>query len=163
MEIVEWTKCILPQRIMRYVHTNIISKDWKKLAAFYQTVFECEPVPPQRAQAGTWLSQGSGVKNASLEGVHLRLPGYGPQGPTLEIYSYDRMLEKHGDAAANKQGLGHLAFEVEDVDSVLNQVMDQGGKAVGQVTTHTIPGQGKITFVYCTDPEDNIIELQRWH
>ena len=74
---------------MKYVHTNIISKDWRKLADFYTTVFECVIVPPERNQSGDWLSKGTGVPNAHLRGAHLRLPGYGENGPTLEIYQYD--------------------------------------------------------------------------
>ena len=148
---------------MRYAHTNIISRDWRKLSAFYQKVFLCQPVPPPRAQSGSWLSRGTGVAQASLEGEHLRLPGHGPHGPTLEIYSYQHLLQNNSTAAANRQGLGHLAFEVEDVAAVLAQVIDHGGRALGQVTTHQLPQQGSITFVYCCDPEDNIIELQHWH
>jgi hypothetical protein len=33
---------------------------------------------------------------------------------------------------------------------------------VGQVVSPKIPGVGQITMVYLTDPEGNIIELQRW-
>ena len=75
-------------------HTNIIASDWKLLASFYKNVFSCTEVPPQRNQSGKWLEDGTGVTNAHLEGVHLRLPGYGDKGPTLEIYSYSSMEEK---------------------------------------------------------------------
>ena len=146
---------------MRYVHTNIISKDWQRLAKFYQEVFKCELVPPQRDQSGSWLSQGTGVEQAALQGVHLRLPGHGAQGPTLEIYSYQRMLEKP-EAAANRQGIGHLAFEVDQVQHTLDEVLKNGGSALGEVTTHQIAEGRAITFVYCCDPDGNIIELQRW-
>ncbi|WP_413927363.1 VOC family protein [Clostridioides sp. ES-S-0006-03] len=33
---------------MKYVHTNIIARDWEKLSEFYKDVFECRKVPPQR-------------------------------------------------------------------------------------------------------------------
>jgi predicted enzyme related to lactoylglutathione lyase len=29
----------------KYVHTNLIAKDWKKLAKFYTDVFGCKLVP----------------------------------------------------------------------------------------------------------------------
>ena len=32
----------------RYVHTNIVSKDWQALTRFYQEVFDCRPVLPQQ-------------------------------------------------------------------------------------------------------------------
>jgi predicted enzyme related to lactoylglutathione lyase len=31
---------------MRYVHTNIVAEDWRRLADFYAKVFGCTPVPP---------------------------------------------------------------------------------------------------------------------
>lgn len=64
--------------------------------------------------------------------------------------------------AANRQGLGHLAFEVDDVTETLNKVLDYGGRAVGEVVTHEVPGAGTITFVYAADPEGNLLELQSW-
>jgi predicted enzyme related to lactoylglutathione lyase len=30
----------------RYVHTNLIARDWRALAKFYTGVFGCEFVPP---------------------------------------------------------------------------------------------------------------------
>ena len=113
----------------KYAHTNIIAKDWKGLAEFYTEVFDCQFVPPERNQSGDWLSQATGIENASLQGVHLRLPGFGDDGPTLEIYSYDQMLEK-ASPAANRMGLGHLAFAVDDVEACLAQVIQKGGSSL---------------------------------
>ncbi|WP_228442096.1 hypothetical protein [Chryseobacterium nematophagum] len=56
---------------IKYGHTNIITKDWKKLADFYELVFNCIPVPPERNQKGSWLEKGTGVPNAHLQGMHL--------------------------------------------------------------------------------------------
>jgi predicted enzyme related to lactoylglutathione lyase len=146
---------------MRYAHTNIISHDWRNLAKFYQDVFDCRPVPPVRSQTGEWLDKATGVANAALEGVHLRLPGYGDQGPTLEIYSYQRMEEKP-PSVANRKGFGHIAFEVNDVPGVLERLLAAGGRPVGTLVENEVPGVGIITVVYAADPEGNIIELQSW-
>jgi len=145
----------------QYTHTNIIAKDWRKLVQFYETVFECVFVPPQRDQSGHWLAKGTGVKDAALQGAHLRLPGFGDKGPTLEIYSYAQMEEKL-PPAANRQGLGHLAFSVDNVQKTLEQVIKNGGGALGEVVKRDIAGVGAITFVYATDPEGNILEIQNW-
>jgi catechol 2,3-dioxygenase-like lactoylglutathione lyase family enzyme len=146
---------------IKYVHTNIISKDWHKLADFYQRVFGCEPVPPQRSQSGDWLERGTGVKGASLEGIHLRLPGYGEDGPTLEIYQYSS-LEDESLPVPNRVGLRHLAFLVDDVAGVLDRVTVAGGRALGTISSAEVSGKGKVEFVYAADPDGNIIELQRW-
>jgi predicted enzyme related to lactoylglutathione lyase len=144
-----------------YAHTNIIAEDWRALAAFYQEVFDCAFVPPQRDQSGQWLEDGTGVKGAHLIGVHLRLPGHGESGPTLEIYSYVDMEEKPLPAA-NRKGLGHLAFAVDNVAKIVADVIEGGGGVLGQVVTRNVPGVGRITFAYVTDPEGNIIEVQKW-
>ena len=146
---------------MKFVHTNIISKDWKKLVDFYIQVFECQIVPPIRKQAGPWLEQGTGVKNAALEGAHLLLPGHGKNGPTLEIYSYNHVIEQEV-IMPNHKGFGHIAFEVENVAAVLEKMEQYGGSKVGKLTERFIEGVGTITFTYARDPEGNIIELQSW-
>ena len=71
----------------RYVHTNLIARDWRRLASFYTTVFGCVFVPPERRFAGAEIEAGTGVTGASLEGAHLRMPGNGDAGPTIEIFT----------------------------------------------------------------------------
>ena len=146
---------------MRYAHTNIIADDWRALATFYCDLFACEPVPPERRQSGDWLTRGTGVEDASLEGVHLRLPGHGDAGPTLEIYSYGT-VEQSEPGQANRRGLGHLAFEVASVEDMAAAVCQHGGSLAGEVTRRQIDGVGELTFVYARDPEGNLIELQAW-
>jgi predicted enzyme related to lactoylglutathione lyase len=146
----------------RYAHTNIISEDWERLADFYQTVFDCRPVPPPRDQSGEWLEKGTGVRHARLHGMHLRLPGWGDNGPTLEIFSYDDMLERPGPPAANRRGLGHLAFQVDDVRDTLGRLVMHGGTVLGEIVDKDVKGVGRLTFAYATDPEGNIVEVQKW-
>lgn len=144
-----------------YKHTNLIARDWRRVSAFYQTVFGCVPVPPRRSQSGQWLEDGTGVIGAALEGEHLRLPGCGEDGPTLEIYSYSMMLDAP-EPVANRCGYGHLAFEVEDVAMALDAVITAGGAAHGKVVTREVEGVGTLTFTYARDPEGNLLELQSW-
>ena len=39
---------------IKFTHTNIVAKDWKTLSLFYQEVFGCVPVPPERDIQGDW-------------------------------------------------------------------------------------------------------------
>jgi predicted enzyme related to lactoylglutathione lyase len=145
----------------KYKHTNIVARDWRKLAEFYERIFGCEPVPPERAAVGEWVERCTGVPGAEVRGIHLRLPGYGDDGPTLEIFQYNK-AEQRPETAINRPGLAHLAFEVEDVEAATEQVLAAGGGHVGDLVTAKIAGAGTITFIYVTDPEGNIIELQKW-
>jgi catechol 2,3-dioxygenase-like lactoylglutathione lyase family enzyme len=131
------------------------------LARFYAQVLGCVPVPPERNLEGPWLEEGTGVPGARIRGIHLRLPGYGSEGPTLEIFQYSPHTEPQ-DTAINRPGLGHIAFAVDDVEAARDAVLAAGGDVVGQVVSLGVPGAGTVTFVYVSDPEGNIIELQCW-
>ena len=145
----------------RFAHLNLVARDWRKLAAFYERVFGCTPVPPERDLQGGWLEQATGLAGAHIRGLHLRLPGGGESGPTLEIFQY--LPEGQATArAVNRPGFGHIAFAVQDVAAARQAVLAAGGGEVGPLTTVPVAGAGTITFVYLTDPEDNILELQRW-
>ena len=73
----------------RFVHTNIIARDLHKLVRFYKQVFGCVPVPPERELSGQLIDDATGIDGVSIQGVHLRMPGYGDNGPTLEIFKYN--------------------------------------------------------------------------
>jgi predicted enzyme related to lactoylglutathione lyase len=145
----------------KYVHTNLIARDWKGLVRFYSEVFGCEPKPPDRDMYGAWLDQLTALQNAHLSGVHLRLPGYGDDGPTLEIFSYNQLAERELPSA-NQCGFGHIAFAVDNVDEALQAVIAAGGSTVGNIVTTEVDRVGVLRVVYARDPEGNIVELQRW-
>ncbi len=145
-----------------FAHVNLVAIDWRRLAAFYQQVFGCHPVPPERHLRGDWLSRATGVPDAEVEGIHLRLPGSGEGGPTLEVFQYPSVVRDCLPPAANRKGFAHIAFGVDDVAGTLDQVHACGGSSIGEIVCRDIKGSGRITFAYARDPEDNIIELQRW-
>lgn len=145
----------------KFVHTNLVAHDWRALARFYQDVFGCVPVPPERDYSGPELEAGTGLPGARLQGAHLRLPGYGPQGPTLEVFHYSK-LASSPPPAVNRPGFGHIAFAVANVESARGQVLSHGGGSVGEVVTLTTAAGRRVTWCYVTDPEGNVIELQAW-
>jgi predicted enzyme related to lactoylglutathione lyase len=145
----------------RYCHTNLVARDWHALAGFYERVFGCTPMPPERDLKGAWLDNATHLRGARIRGVHLRLPGYGDGGPTLEIFQYDDVLEPLS-TAPNRPGFGHIAFAVDNVRAACDAIVAAGGGMLGRIVTVDIPGAGEIAFAYATDPEGNIIEVQRW-
>jgi predicted enzyme related to lactoylglutathione lyase len=145
----------------RYGHTNLIARDWQRLAKFYCDVFGCQPVLPERHYKGSDLERGTGVRSTELHGIHLRLPGYDERGPTLEIYTYT-LLESGQRPAVNQPGFGHIAFSVQNVQEALDIVLRAGGEAIGDIVTLQIATGAKVTWCYARDPEGNIVELQSW-
>ena len=151
----------MPPLKARYAHTNLVARDWKRLARFYEEVFGCVPVPPERNARGAWADRVTGLKDVHVRGMHLRLPGGGDGGPTLEIFEYAAPAD--GPApAVNRPGFAHLAFEVEDVDAARETVRAAGGRDYAERVSVDIPGAGTITLIYVADPEGNILELQKW-
>jgi predicted enzyme related to lactoylglutathione lyase len=145
----------------RYGHTNLIARDWRRLAQFYEELFGCTPVPPERDFKGKDLERGTGIPGAEVRGVHLLLPGYDADGPTLEIFNYN-VLRERPEVSVNRPGFGHIAFVVNDVPSARDAVLAAGGRPVGDVVTLTTASGTKVTWVYVTDPEGNVLELQSW-
>ena len=76
---------------VRYAHTNLVANDWRKMVAFYRDVFDCEPVGAERDHHGPHVEALTRLKNVRITGVHLRLPGFGENGPTLEVFEYSRI------------------------------------------------------------------------
>ncbi|MFQ6024202.1 MAG: VOC family protein [Acidiferrobacterales bacterium] len=145
----------------RYLHTNLTVLDIKRMLEFYQQVFGCTPVRSEQDLSGQWLEDITGIPSAELRYVHLRLPGYGDGGPELELNQYRNPME-HPRTAADRTGFGHIAFAVDDVRAALDAVIAAGGGSIGDPVTVDIPGRGRLTEVYATDPEGNIIELQHY-
>lgn len=145
----------------KYAHTNLIARDWHALAWFYQTVFGCMPIPPERNFTGPDLEAATGIPGAQLRGIHLRLPGLGAGELSLEIFEY-------GPAVAgvmstvNRLGFGHIAFSVTSVYEAREQVLMHGGASVGEIVSLTTATGTIVTWCYVSDPEGNVIELQSW-
>ena len=89
------------------------------------------------------------------------MPGLGAQGPTLEIFQYSEQLDSL-PTAVNRPGFAHIAFEVDDVCAARKLVLENGGGIVGDIVTLETTSGSRVTLVYLTDPERNVVELQSW-
>src|SRR5260370_41013519 len=110
----------------KYVHTNLIARDWKKLVRFYGDVFGCIPKGPERDLSGEWLDRVTSLSAARLRGIHLRLPGSGAYGPTLELFSYDDMPDRRLPMPTYP-AIAHVPFAVDEVKKSLKAVLSVGG------------------------------------
>ncbi len=147
--------------MFRYAHTNIIAKDSAKLIEFYKTVLQCKSIGEKRNLRGAWLDRLTGIPDAHIVGEHLCLPGYEADHPTLEIFSYDQ-VQSVNSPRLNQCGIAHLAFEVDDVEETLGRILAAGGGQIGEIVRAEYEGGKRAVFVYATDIEGNILELQSW-
>ncbi len=147
---------------IKYTHTNIIAKDWRRLSQFYINVFDCKPIYPERDLSGEWIDKITNINNVSIRGIHLTLPGY-EDGPTLEIFEYHPDNLKSFEPNINQQGFGHIAFHVDSVEEILSKLIKYGGTQFGELVQKEYEGIGILTVVYTKDPEGNFIEIQNWN
>ncbi|NIP72739.1 MAG: VOC family protein [Gammaproteobacteria bacterium] len=129
------------------------------MQAFYTEVFGCVPLREINHLTGTWIEEITSVAGAEIRYVHLRFPGFGADGPELELVQYLNPSRKF-DITPDTYGFGHVSFGVADVHKALEAIVTAGGGRVGEVLTGDVPNRGRLTEVYATDPEGNIIELQ---
>lgn len=143
----------------KYLHTNLTVKNIERMQKFYVDVFGCKPVRRIDHLTGSWIEEITSVERGEIKYVHLRFPGYEKNGPELELVQY--LTPTHGyNITPDTFGFGHLSFAVEDVHKALEEVITAGGASVGKIVTVDVPKRGRLTEVYATDPEGNIIELQ---
>jgi len=147
--------------MITFAHTNIITDDWRKLADFYIKVFDCRPLYPERDLQGIWLDKATNIEKAHLKGVHLALPGFQNNLPTLEIFQYESNVDNL-QPLTNRKGFGHIAFKVSNVAAILKTLLENGGTQHGELVETNVANAGHLTFVYAKDPDGNIIEIQNW-
>lgn len=145
---------------IEFVHTNLIAYDWRRLADFYFKVFRCKPAGPERDLSGDWVTKLTGIDNATIRGIHLKLPGQSCQNITLEIFEYDPKGSQIEQTGINTGGYGHIAFLTDDFDGLVSQVIENGGQYYGEPVYAHIEGLGIMHVAYMIDPEGNVIEIQ---
>lgn len=144
---------------MKYLHTNIVTKNIDKLSKFYIDVFDCK-VKSKGHMKGEWLDKAVNLKDAEINSIELTLPGYSEGYPYLEIFSYSDLIEG-GTKSSNTTGYTHLSFEVEDVGSIYDKAILNGAFKYGELIKKEFKS-GTLTFVYIKDPDGNIIEIENW-
>lgn len=148
---------------IKYRHTCIVTKDWKKLSEFYQKVFGCIPVKPGRDLKGDWFDKITGLKGAHAVGEHLILPGHDEDGPCLEILTYDEMVGDEVNKINSRIGYAHLCFEVDSVEDTYELLKQEGGSANGTIVTQYYPELDKTAhLIYAKDPDGNSVEILAW-
>ena len=110
---------------MKYVHTNLVARDWRKLLHIYIPV---QTSTPERDLKEKWLEDALSLKDTHITGMHLRLPKY-TDGPTLEPFQYEPEAEKE-TTYPNTPGYGHLAFSVPDVEETAKKITEYGETCV---------------------------------
>jgi glyoxylase I family protein len=146
----------MPFRIIATDHTGITVSNLERSLAFWQDVLGFQ-FSHRAHHIGDLASEVTGLPGAEISLAVLK--GYGHKIELLEYLApADR---KHVDLRPCDVGSVHVAFTVDNLDSVLSTIAASGWKAVGKPQTlNTGPNAGK-RVVYVRDPDGTTIELMQ--
>ena len=139
-------------RLRRFDHVGITVRDLDRVAAFFALLgFESEG---RMVLEGEFLDTVIGIPDSKTEILMLRLPD---GGTGLELSSFARPHPEPGspDAKANELGLRSMAFEVDDLQAILDRLAEDGYHLVGGVGQY----EGTWQMASVRGPEGIIVSL----
>ena len=138
--------------IRRFDHVGITVADLETVTGFFVGLgFELEG---RTVLEGDFLDTVIGIPNSRTEIVMLRLPG---EATRLELASFIRPSHEPGspDAMANELGLRSVAFEVDDLQEILDRLAADSYHPVGGVGEY----EGMWRMASVRGPEGIIVSL----
>ena len=136
-------------------HVNIVVQDLDGAVYFFESLGFV--VEDRAALSGEWISEIVGLKEVQAEYVKLKLED---SGPRLELIRYDAPVSEGatGGGEAHDPGIRHLAFRVEDIDTVVSSLE---GKVdfFSSVQTYEVTGK---RLIYFRGPEGILLELAEY-
>jgi catechol 2,3-dioxygenase-like lactoylglutathione lyase family enzyme len=104
--------------------------------------------------SGEWIGRIIGLENVTVELVMARAPD---GSDMLEVVRFHSPSAESQEPAppANRPGLRHVAFKVDDVRGVVDRVRDAGWETVGEIVDY----EGIFLLCYVRGPEGLIVEL----
>jgi catechol 2,3-dioxygenase-like lactoylglutathione lyase family enzyme len=138
--------------VTNFVHVGLVVEDLDETVRFLALLgLECSK---PGVFSGEWIDRIIGLENAKVEVVIAR----GPDGS--DVFEVARFLSPSASAqepaaAANRPGLRHVAFKVDDVRAVVDRVREAGWETVGEI----VDFENTFLLCYVRGPEGLIVEL----
>ena len=138
--------------VTSFVHIGLVVEDLDETVRFLALLgFDCgDP----GVHSGEWIDRIVGLDDVAVETVMVR----GPDGS--DVFEVVRFESPSAGArepvpAANRPGLRHVAFKVDDVRAVVERVRTAGWDTVGEIVDY----QSMFLLCYVRGPEGLIVEL----
>jgi glyoxylase I family protein len=146
--------------ITKLNHANVIVSDLERSKKFYTEILGLEVLMATEIDEAQF-AKGVGISGAKVKGAFLQVPGT----PTvIEMFEYTaphRSKDLAHDRLPSDVGIGHLAFEVDELDAVYERLKVRGVPFVSPPVT--IPDShkdvGGVRFCYFNDPDGILLEL----
>jgi catechol 2,3-dioxygenase-like lactoylglutathione lyase family enzyme len=141
-----------PPGVTDFVHIGLVVEDLDETVRFLSLLgFDCGK---PGVFAGEWIDRIIGLENVAVEVVMVRGPDGGDVFEVVRFRSPSAGTQEPAPAA-NRPGLRHVAFKVDDVRAVVERVREAGWDTVGEI----VDFENVFLLCYVRGPEGLIVEL----
>ena len=135
-----------------FVHIGLVVEDLDETVRFLALLgFDCgEP----GVFGGEWIDRIIGLENVTLEMVMARTPDGSDMFEVVRFQSPSAGAQEVAPAA-NRPGLRHVAFKVDDVRAGVDRGQEAGWETVGEIVDY----ENTYLLCYVRGPEGLIVEL----
>ncbi len=145
--------------LRRLFHANICVSDMERSLRFYERLgfTKVADMMLGGGEPGIGVALGTPVK--VLRGVFMRL-GDDPSAPVIDLVQFiDPPHQGEPYSSLNHLGICRLAFLVEDIEAVCEQLRVMEAEFVAPLHYYDGPGGNKIGIVCFKDPDGTVLEL----
>lgn len=142
-------------KITRAHHTGFTVRSLERSIAFYRDLLGFELAFQWNPQA-PYIGELVGYPSVDLHGAILRLPG---TDVCLELLEYRNVEQVPVDMHNGNIGNGHIAFNVDNLLELYEELTAKGVKSISPPVTPTIGPNKGGKAVYLIDPDGFRVEL----
>jgi catechol 2,3-dioxygenase-like lactoylglutathione lyase family enzyme len=148
----DMTKVSGTRGVTSFVHVGLVVEDLDETVGFLGLLgFDCgEP----GMFSGEWIDRIIGLEDATVEVVMARVPDGSDVFEVVRFRSPSTRAQEPAPAA-NRPGLRHVAFTVDDVRSVVDRLREAGWETIGEIVDY----ENVYRLCYVRGPEGLIVEL----
>jgi catechol 2,3-dioxygenase-like lactoylglutathione lyase family enzyme len=141
-----------PHGVTDFVHIGLVVEDLDETVRFLSLLgLNCgEP----GTFGGEWIDRIIGLENVTVEVVMVRAPDGTDVLEVVRFQSPSASAQEPAPAA-NRPGLRHIAFKVDDVRGVVERVRAAGWETIGEIVDY----ENTFLLCYVRGPEGLIVEL----
>jgi catechol 2,3-dioxygenase-like lactoylglutathione lyase family enzyme len=142
----------LSPAITSFVHIGLVVEDLDEAIRFFSMLgLDCAK---PATHSGEWIDRIIGLEDVAVEVVMVRAPDGGDIVELVRFHSPTAGAHEPAPAA-NRPGLRHVAFTVDDLRGVVDRVREAGWETVGEIVDY----EGVFGLCYVRGPEGLIVEL----
>jgi catechol 2,3-dioxygenase-like lactoylglutathione lyase family enzyme len=137
---------------IEFVHIGLVVENLEETVSFLELLgFVCGK--PAR-YGGDWIERIIGVEDPKIEVVMVQAPDGSDVLEVVRFESPSLGSAEHAPAA-NRPGLRHVAFKVDDLRGVIGRLSERGWGTIGEIVNY----EDMFLLCYVRGPEGLIVEL----